>query len=102
MFKWGRKKFDRISERWPKQENGDLVPPVLFQHIQGSELDVEMTVNLLEAFGIPALRKASCDGTLGEVLLGASGFGVDIFVPENMLEDAQNVASADIVEEDAE
>lgn len=102
MFKWGRKKFDRISERWPKQENGESVPPVLFQHIQGSELDVEMTVNLLEAYGIPVLRKASGDGTLGEVLLGASGFGVDIFVPENMLEDAQNVVSADIVEEDDE
>ena len=102
MFKWGRKKFDRISDRWPKQENGESVPPVLFQHIQGSELDVEMTVNLLEAYGIPALRKASGDGTLGEVLLGASGFGVDIFVPENMLEDAQNVVSADIVEEDDE
>ncbi len=102
MFKWGRKKFDRISDRWPKQENGESVPPVLFQHIQGSELDVEMTVNLLEAYGIPALRKASGDGTLGEVLLGASGFGVDIFVPENMLEDAQNVVSADIVEENAE
>ena len=102
MFKWGRKKFDRISERWPKQENGESVPPVLFQHIQGAEIDVEMTVNLLEAYGIPVLRKASGDGTLGEVLLGASGFGVDIFVPENMLEDAQNVVSADIVEEDDE
>jgi len=61
-----------------------------------------MTVNLLEAYGIPALRKASGDGALGEVLLGASGYGVDIFVPENMLEDAQNVVSADIVEEDAD
>lgn len=102
MFNWGRKKFDRISERWPKDESGEMIPPVFFQHILGSELDVEMTVNLLEAYGIPALRKASGDGTLGEVLLGASGYGVDIFVPENMLEDAQNIVSGEIVDEDDE
>ena len=100
MFKWGRKKFDRISERWPKQENGEPVAPVFFEHIQGSDLDVEMTVNLLEAYGVPALRKASGDGALGEVLLGASGFGVDIYVPETMFEDAQNIVSGDIIEEE--
>ena len=102
MFNWRRKKFDRITERWPKTEDGELVPPVLFQHINGSELDVEMTVNLLEAYGIPVLRKASGDGTLGEVILGASGYGVDIFVPETMLEDAQNIMSADIIDEEAQ
>lgn len=100
MFKWGRKKFDRISERWPKNDNGENVPPVLFQHIQGTELDVEMSVNLLEAYGIPALRKASGDGNFGELMLGASGYGVDIFVPETLLEDAQNIVSGDIVSEE--
>ena len=100
MFKWGRKKFDRISERWPKNEKGDTVPPVFFQHIQGSELDVEMTVNLLEAYGIPALRKASGDGSLGEVIIGSSGYGVDIYVPETMIDDARNIVSGDIVDEE--
>ena len=100
MFKWGRKKFDRISERWPKDEKGETVSPVFFQHILGSELDIEMTVNLLEAYGIPVLRKASGDGTLGEVILGVSGCGVDLYVPETMLEDAQNIVSGDIVDEE--
>ena len=76
MFKWGRKKFDRITERWPKNDQGEMVAPVFFQHVQGTELDVEMAVNLLEAYGIPALRKAPGDGSFGEVFLGSSGYGV--------------------------
>ena len=100
MFKWGRKKFDRIKERWPKNDQGEMVAPVFFQHVQGTELDVEMAVNLLEAYGIPALRKAPGDGSFGEVFLGSSGFGVDIYVPETMLEDAQNIVSADILEDE--
>ena len=79
MFKWGRKKFDRITERWPKDEKGETTPPVFFQHVQGTEIDVEMAVNLLEAYGIPALRKAPGDGSFGEILLGSSGYGVDIY-----------------------
>ena len=102
MFKWGRKKHDRITERWPKDEKGELISPVLFQHVLGSELDVEMAVNLLEAYGSPVLRKAPGDGGFGELFLGASGFGVDLYVPETMLEDAQNIVSGDIVEEEQE
>lgn len=102
MLKWGRKKHDRISERWPKDEKGDLVKPVFFQHISGSELDVEMAANLLEAYDIPVLREPSGDGALGQVVLGFSGGGVDLFIPETMLEDARNVVSGDFVEEPEE
>ena len=70
------------------------------EHREVEGFDVEMAVNLLEAYGIPALRKAPGDGSFGEVFLGASGFGVDIYVPETMLEDAQNIVSADIIEEE--
>ena len=45
-------------------------------------------------------RKAPGDGSFGEVFLGSSGFGVDIYVPETMLEDAQNIVSADILEDE--
>ena len=61
-----------------------------------------MMINLLEAYEIPVLRKASGDGALGEVILGVSGYGVDIYVPETMLQDAQNIVSGDIVEEEDE
>lgn len=99
MLKWGRRKHDRISERWPKYENGETVKPVFFQHVSGSELDVEMAANLLEAYGIPVLKKPTGDGAFGQVMIGFSGAGVDLFIPETMLEDAQNVVSGDFVEE---
>lgn len=95
MKNWGRKKFDRISERWPLDEKGQPVSPVLFRHVAGSELDVEMAANLLEAYGIPVLRKPAGDGALGQVVLGFSGAGVDLMIPETMLEDARNISEGD-------
>ena len=99
MKNWGLG-HKSLSKRWPKDENGDEIAPAFFQHVGGSELDVEMAANLLEAYGIPVLRKPVLDGDLGKVILGYSGPGVDLFVPETMLEDAQNIVSADIVEDE--
>ena len=102
MGLWGFRKHDRISERWPKRENGDPVPPVFFQHVAGTSLDVEMVINLLEAYGLPVIKKYSNDGEFGELMVGFAGAGIDLMVPETMLEDAQNIVSGDIVEEPEE
>lgn len=102
MKNWGRKRFDRISERWPLDEKGQPVSPALFRHVSGSELDVEMAVNLLEAYGIPVLRRPTGDGTLGQVVIGFSGAGVDLMVPETMLEDARNISEYDAENEPEE
>jgi len=101
MKNWGTR-FDRLSERWPKNENGEEVAPAFFEHVGGSELDIEMAANLLEAYGIPVLRRPVLDGDLGKVILGYSGPGVDLYVPETMLEDARNIASAEIIDEQEE
>ena len=100
MKKWSIGGPGPLSSRWPKDENGVEIPPAFFQHVGGSELDVEMAANLIEAYGIPVLRKTVLDGDLGRVIIGYSGPGVDLYVPETMLEDAQNIVSADIIEEE--
>ncbi|MCR5173155.1 MAG: hypothetical protein K6C09_00790 [Oscillospiraceae bacterium] len=100
MKKWNIGGPGALSKRWPKDENGVEIPPAFFQHVGGSELDVEMAANLIEAYGIPVLRKPVLDGDLGRVIIGYSGPGVDLYVPETMLEDAQNIVSADIVEDE--
>ena len=46
---------------------------------------------MLEAYGIPCLRQYPGDGDFGKVVLGMSGFGTDIYVPESMFEDALNL-----------
>lgn len=102
MKNWGYRKADELSERWPKTDEGEPIQAAFLQHVAGSELDVELSVNLLEAYGIPVLRKPVLDGDLGKVILGYSGPGEDLFVPETMLEDAQNIISAEVVEEESD
>ena len=37
------------------------------------------------------IKQYDKDGTLGKVVLGFSGYGVSLYVPASMLEDAQNL-----------
>ncbi len=99
MKKWSFGGSEPLNRRWPKDDSGADIPPAFFQHVGGSELDVEMAANLIEAYGIPVLLKPVLDGDLGRVIIGYSGPGVDLYVPETMLEEAQNIVSADIVED---
>ena len=85
--------------RWPNYENGETVTPAFLSHIHGGPLDMELTLNLLKAYGIPHVCQYPNDGLFGKMILGYPPGGMDVFVPETMLEDAQNVLSADICEE---
>ena len=84
-------------ENWPKTDMGEPVPPVFLQHVLGSQIDTDMAVNLLEAFGIPTICVYPNDGEFGKLILGFSGTGMDIYVPETMLDDARNIISGDVV-----
>jgi predicted nucleotidyltransferase len=99
---WGIKKWDNLSDRWPVDEEGKTVPPVFFEHVGGSQLDVDMAINLLDAYGIPTVLQYPNDGEFGKVMLGFPGGGVDVFVPETMLEDARNIVSGDIIADEEE
>lgn len=97
MSNWVFKKpFGAKDKNWPKDEKGEPVKPAFLEHIGGSQLDSDMAVNLLTAFGIPVMRKYPNDGDLGRIVLGFSGAGSDIYVPETMIDDARNIISADI------
>ena len=96
MSEWNIARWKNITDNWPKDENGELIPPAFFEHIAGSQLDVDMELNLLDAYGIPTVLQYPNDGDFGKIILGFAGGGVDIFVPETMLEDAKNIVSGDI------
>jgi len=87
------------SPGWPKDENGEPVAPVYLKHISGGPLDLEVAVNLLQAYGIPYVSEYPNNGQFGKLILGHPPSGMEIFVPETMLEDAQNVLSAKPVED---
>lgn len=94
--KWGRKEpVGSLLKNWPRLEDGSLEPPVFLCHSAGDQYGDVITVNMLEAFGIPCVSMNSNDGDFGEVILGMSVTGADLFVPESMYEDAELLLKGD-------
>ena len=87
-LEWGRRITGELYKRWPRDEKNELVEPVFLTHCMNLDMQDEMIVNLLDAYGIPCVRKYPNDGDFGRLVLGVSGTGVDIFVPITMYEDA--------------
>ena len=94
-IEWGRAELNGLLERWPKGEDGRPVQPVLLCRESCVDMSDRLRVNMLEAYGIPCLRRFPENGSFGRVVLGMSGNGADLYVPETMLEDAQNLISED-------
>lgn len=86
---WGRKADKNLLKRWPKDEQGQLSRPVFLERLHSMDMGAELRVNMLEAYGIPCLLTYPGDGSFGRVMLGMSGCGVDIYVPEEKYEDAK-------------
>ena len=97
---WAIRKKEEKGPEWPNGENGEPVPPAYLTHIGGGPLDMELTLNLLEAYGIPHVSQYPNNGLFGKLIMGHPPSGMEIFVPETMLEDAQNVLNADIIDEE--
>ena len=96
---WGRGS-DFVSDRWPTDEQGRAEESAFLCTCSGTDMEDTLTVNLLEAYGIPCVRYFPGDGAFAHVVMGASGTGVDIFVPKSMLETAQKLIEG--VENDEE
>ena len=94
-LEWGLAKKEKLE--WPKCDDGQSVTPAFLTHIGGGPLDMELTLNLLEAYGIPYVGDYPCNGSFGKLILGHSPHGMEVYVPETLLEDAQNILNADIV-----
>ena len=85
---------------WPQTEEGTPVPPVYLQHLRATDLEGEIVVNLLESADIPVVMQYPNGGSFGRVILGFSGTGIDVYVPETLLEDARAMLDSQF-EEDA-
>lgn len=84
-----------MLKRWPKSENGEPVTPVYLTHRGSTDMDDILLVNMLGSYGIPALRVCSAEGDFGRLILGISGTGCDILVPETLYEDAKALMEAE-------
>ena len=93
-FGW-RKLPGELYETWPKDETGEPVPPKYLTHCISNDFQDTLLVNFLKSFGIPAIMVHPGDGSFGKVVLGMSGFGSSIFVPETMYEEAKELMEAE-------
>lgn len=94
--KFGRSPMPgELLEKWPKDEQGNPVQPKLLAHCSSLDMADIMLVNMLRSYGIPAMMLHPGDGDFGKVVLGMSGTGSRIYVPENMYEDAKVLMEAE-------
>ncbi len=92
---WGKSSSSNLMDRWPKTPSGEPEKAVFLCNCKAPDLSDELKINMLETYGIPCLRDYPGDGSFGRVVLGMSGQGTDIYVPESMLEEAKNLIAAE-------
>ena len=84
-----------LYEKWPKDDRGEPVAPKMLAHCTSLDMADTMLVSMLRAYGIPAMIIHPGDGDFGKVVLGMSGTGSCVFVPETMYEDAKILMEAE-------
>ena len=97
-IKFGKAK----GPEWPSDDNGQPVPPAHLKRVFGGPLDLEMEIGLLAAYGIPHVSEYPNNGAFGKIIMGHPPGGMEIYVPETMLEDAQNILNAEIDDEESD
>lgn len=97
---WGKRLPADLLERWPKMPSGDPEKAVFLCNCKALDYNDELKINMLEAYGIPCLRDYPGDGGFGKVVLGMSGLGTDIYVPESKLEEARALCAAEPEEQE--
>ena len=90
-IEWGQFQDGELLRSWPRKENGDPEEPAYLFLRSCSTMEDQLTVSMLSAYGIPCLCMERAEGSLGRVVLGISGYGVERYVPENLLEDAKTL-----------
>lgn len=98
-FEWGKYQDGSLLEAWPKDAAGEPEEPAFLCTRSCTDLSDQLLMNMLWAYGIPCLRMERAEGGLGRIVLGISGYGVDIYVPKILLEDAKALCEEENHEE---
>jgi hypothetical protein len=85
---------------WPKDAAGQDEKAVLLKQTFDSAADADTVISLLSAYGIPCFKYYDREGGAGKVISGFSGFGVSLYVPASRLEEAQELLTAQPVEDE--
>ena len=85
---------------WPKDAAGQDEKAVLLKQTFDSAADADTIISLLSAYGVPCFKYYAREGGAGKVISGFSGFGVSLYVPASRLEEAQELLTAQPVEDE--
>lgn len=88
---WGRSLPGELLDSWPKEQNGDYVKPAKLTSCSQLDMGDIITESLLDSAGIPHFKLFPHYGGFGNLMLGTSAEGVDIYVPETLLDDANSI-----------
>ncbi len=73
---------------WPTDEAGEPEEPVLLTEMSDAGMDCQLLLSRLQFYTIPSVTRYPGAGGLGKIILGFSGYGVQVFVPASRLEEA--------------
>ena len=90
----------KLADSWPKDEKGGYVAPAKLTSCTQLDMGDAIVEGLLDSAGIPHFKRYPHYGGFGNLMLGMSAEGVDIYVPETLLEDARNILEGDAVNDE--
>ena len=83
--------MDQAKDYWGRAEDGGYETPAFLTDALEAGGEAELLCQMLRSYDIPVLRRYEKDGTLGKVVLGFSGYGVQLYVPASRLEEAREL-----------
>jgi len=76
---------------WPSGADGEPERPAYLTNVFSKDMAAEILVGLLESCDIAVYTRYPGDGSFGSVILGMSGTGIDLYVPDSRLEEAKSL-----------
>ena len=93
LFGRGKRPGD-LDEEWPKDAQGEPIVPKFLTHCRCNDYEDTVLVSMLSSYGIPVMVRYPGDGGFGKVVLGMSGTGSSLYVPETMYDEAKQLMEA--------
>ena len=84
-----------LYDKWPRDAQGEIVAPKFLKHCTSVDMEDTLLVNMPGSYGVPAVVLHPGDGNFGKVVIGMSGTGSSIFVPETMYDLAKELMEAE-------
>lgn len=78
------------------EEQNDGTKALLASNVNNTES--EIIISILNSYEIPYLKKSKGSGELMEIYFGANNYGIDIYVPPEMLQIAKELINPDNIE----